>query len=427
MSSKKTRIGFVSTRFSGTDGVSMETKKWVKVLRSMGHKCFFFAGVSDWESDRSYVVEEAHFDHPEIRLLNVDLFDDYRRDPSTSHRIHELSHYLKNHLIKFIKRFNVEILIVENALALPMNVPLGLALTELIAEDSIPTIAHHHDFTWERERYVVSAAEDYLNGSFPPTLHQIRHVVINTYAQRQLALRTGVSSTLVPNVMDFDNPPKASDGYTEDMRLELGVGPQDCFLLQPTRIVPRKRIEQAIELTRRLDMEASLVITHHAGDEDSDYQEYLQHYATLIGVRVLFAADRFAVQRGRSPSGQKIYSLEDAYRQANIVTYPSRVEGFGNAFLETIYYKRPIVMSTYEIFKTDIQPKGFKIITFDDYIGDDCVRQVKDILEHPEKAKEMVAHNYELGCQHYSFTMLKNRLGALLNEVLGLEAEVFRS
>lgn len=426
MSSKKTRIGFVSTRFSGTDGVSLETKKWVKVLRSKGHKCFFFAGVSEWGADCSYVVEEAHFDHPEIRSLNVDLFDDYHRDPETSRRIHQLAHYLKDHLIKFIKRFNIEIMIVENALALPMNVPLGLALTELIAEDSIPTIAHHHDFTWERKRYVVSAAEDYLNGSFPPTLHHIRHVVINTYAQRQLALRTGVSSTLIPNVMDFDNPPQANDSYAEDMRAELGISRQDCFLLQPTRVVPRKRIEQAIELTRRLGMDASLVITHHAGDENTGYQEYLERYSRLMGVRVLFAADRFAAQRGRTQSGQKIYSLEDAYRQANIVTYPSQVEGFGNAFLETIYFKRPIVMSTYEIFKTDIQPKGFKIITFDDYIGDDCVHQVQDILKHPEKADEMVEHNYQLGCQHYSFTMLKNRLGALLSEVFGLEAEAYR-
>ena len=427
MSSKKTRIGFISTRFSGTDGVSLETKKWVKVLRSMGHKCFFFAGISDWEQDHSYVVEEAHFDYPEIRSLNVDLFDDYRREPETSRRIHDLAHYLKNHLMKFIQRFDIKILIVENALALPMNVPLGLALTELIAEDSIPTIGHHHDFTWERERYVVSAAEDYLNGSFPPTLHHIRHVVINTYAQRQLALRTGVSSTLIPNVMDFDNPPQPSDGYTDDMRAELGVGPQDCFLLQPTRVVPRKRIEQAIELTRRLGVQSSLVITHHAGDEGSEYQEYLERYARLMNVNVLFAADRFAPARGRTPPGEKIYSLGDAYRQANIVTYPSRVEGFGNAFLETIYYKRPIVMSTYEIFKTDIQPKGFKIITFDDFIGDGCVRQVKKILEHPDKAKQMVEHNYELGRQHYSYTMLKNRLGALLNEVLGLESEAFRT
>ena len=40
------RIGFVSTRLAGTDGVSLETLKWVRVLESMGHISFCFAGES---------------------------------------------------------------------------------------------------------------------------------------------------------------------------------------------------------------------------------------------------------------------------------------------------------------------------------------------------------------------------------------------
>ena len=36
------------------------------------------------------------------------------------------------------------------------------------------------------------------------------------------------------------------------------------------------------------------------------------------------------------------------------MTYPSSLEGFGNAFLEAIYYRKPLVMSAYEIFKDRI-------------------------------------------------------------------------
>ncbi len=251
---KKSRIGFISTRLAGTDGVSLETKKWVAVLKDMGHECFFFAGESDWPEERSFVVAEAHFEHPEILDLNVDLFDDYKRDPETSQRIRDLQVFLKNQLHKFLQRFEPNLLIIENALALPMNVPLGLALTELIAETGLPTIAHHHDFSWERRRYSKSAAEDYLRAAFPPTLPHINHVVINSFAKRELALRTGVSSTLVPNVMDFESPPEETDGYTDDLRSELGIEQDAHLLLQPTRIVPRKRIEMAIELTRRLNL-----------------------------------------------------------------------------------------------------------------------------------------------------------------------------
>jgi hypothetical protein len=199
------RIGFISTRFCGTDGVSLETKKWVNVFSDLGYESFFFAGESDWPEQRSYTVAEAHFDHPDIRAINKDLFDDYQRSQNTSTKIEQFKHHLKGHLYQFVKKFDIQLLIVENALALPMNVPLGLAITELIAETEIPTIAHHHDFAWERTRFAISAAEDYLQAAFPPTLRHIQHVVINTYAERQLALRTGLSAMLIPNVMDFDD------------------------------------------------------------------------------------------------------------------------------------------------------------------------------------------------------------------------------
>ncbi len=198
MAARHNNIGFVSTRLCGTDGVSLETVKWVNVLSGLGFECFYFAGESDWPAERSYVVPEAHFNHPEIQALNADLFDDFRRTPETSQRVQQLKDHLKQHLYQFIRQFDIDLLIVENALSLPTNVPLGLALTELIAERYFPTIAHHHDFAWERQRYAINAADDYLRAAFPPTLRSIQHVVINSFAGRQLALRTGATSVLIP-------------------------------------------------------------------------------------------------------------------------------------------------------------------------------------------------------------------------------------
>ncbi len=61
------RVGFVSTRFAGIDGVSLETAKWAEVLEEMGHTCFYFAGFCDRTSERSLVVPEAFFGHPKVR------------------------------------------------------------------------------------------------------------------------------------------------------------------------------------------------------------------------------------------------------------------------------------------------------------------------------------------------------------------------
>ena len=420
MNGRQVRIGFVSTRLAGTDGVSLETAKWSKILTGLGHECFYFAGECEWPAERSHVVPEAHFNHPEIRALNADLFDKYIRPPQASRRIQALQWHLKAHLYEFVRSFDLGLLIVENALSIPMNIPLGLALAELIAETHLPTIGHHHDFAWERKRFKVTAASDYQLGAFPPILHSIHHVVINSYAARQLALRTGISSMLIPNVMDFDTPPPEPDAYAAGVRPALGVAADEYLLLQPTRVVPRKRIEQAIELARRLNSKCTLVISHSSGDEGTAYETYLRTLADLLNVRVIFASGVIGQERGQTPDGRQVYTLADIYRQADLVTYPSTVEGFGNAFLETIYYHRPIVMSTYEIFRRDIEPKGFRVIGFEDFITEETVREAQAILRDPALAAEVTDHNYELGRRYYSYRVLRKSLVVLMNQILGI-------
>ncbi len=414
------RIGFVSTRFAGTDGVSLETEKWARVLEEMGHHCFYFCGECDRPDAVSMVVPEAHFEHPEIRRINVDLFDDFRRQPETSELVRAIRSRLRAALTEFVQGFDLELLIVENALAIPMNVPLGLALTEMIVETGIPTIGHHHDFVWERSRYSVGAAEDYLQAAFPPAMSSILHVVINSFAGRQLAYRTGMRSTLIPNVMDFDRRPEPPDGFAADMRETLEIGKDEFLLLQPTRIVPRKRIERAIELMHRLEHPSVLLISHSAGDEGFEYQEYLADYSRALGVRVIFGDRFFSYERGSDAGGRKRYSLADAYRMCDLVTYPSSIEGFGNAFLEAIFYRKPIFMSTYDIYRADIAPKGFRVASFEEFVTRDVIREVRSILTDPTKAEAMVAENYDLAKKYYSYTVLRERLQYLIREAFSI-------
>ncbi|MGC9336410.1 MAG: glycosyltransferase [Anaerolineae bacterium] len=410
------RIGFVSTRLAGTDGVSLETRKWSDVLTGLGHECFCLAGESNWSVGRRHVVPEAHFQHPDVRELNAALFGTNIRSVETSQTIQALKEHLKTQLRRFVRSFELDLLIVENALAIPMNVPLGLALTEFIAEAGIPTIGHHHDFAWERARFWPNAAADYLRSSFPPILPSVRHVVINSIAAEQLALRRGASSVLIPNVMDFDLPPPEGDDYAADLRPMLGIDPDEILLLQPTRIIPRKGIEHTIQLARRLRQPCTVVISHGSGDEGTTYEAYLRHYADLMGVRLLLAAEFFGHYRGQAHHGHKTYALADAYQQADLVCYPSTIEGFGNAFLEAVYYRRPIVVQRYDVFRTDIQPKGFQVIAFDGFINEEITDRTRTLLGDPGSVSQMTGHNFELGRRHYSYQLLERRLLAVLGE-----------
>ena len=437
-------IGFISTRFAGTDGVSLETQKWATVLEGFGHQCFYFAGECDRDPSRSQVVPEAFYRHPdidkinqqaysgswlvtkearaahpEISALHKDFFSIYVRPPEMTKRVNELKEYFKTQLYEFARRFSLDLLVIENAVTIPLNLPLGLAITEFVAETGYPVIAHHHDFYWERQRFQVNCVGDYLSAAFPPTLPSIRHVVINSVQAREIASRYSVTARVIPNVMDFESPPPPPDAYTESIRSDFGIAAGEYFFLQPTRVIQRKGIEHAVELVRRLDLPAKLVISHASGDEGADYEQRVREYAQMLDVIVRFEAEQVQDFRGTTKTGKKIYTLGDVYPKADLVTYPSSIEGFGNAFLEAVYYKRLILVNNYSIYEVDIKPKGFRTVWFDGYISDGTVKMVHDVLLNPDLAHQWTEENYQLAKRHFSFNVLERRLQSILADCFG--------
>ena len=160
-------IGFVSTRFAGTDGVSLESAKWAKILWDHRHVSYWYAGKLDRDPEASMLVPEAYFYDRDNVWINERAFGIRQRTPALTRRINEVAAHLKDTLYEFVTKFGIDILVVENALCIPMHIPLGVALTHFIAETGTPTIAHHHDFYWERSRFAVNAVEDILAMAFP--------------------------------------------------------------------------------------------------------------------------------------------------------------------------------------------------------------------------------------------------------------------
>ncbi|GHV29911.1 glycosyl transferase [Spirochaetia bacterium] len=412
------RIGFVSTRLQGTDGVSLETGKWRQVLEKMGYECFFFSGLSDWESAKSMVVDEAYFGHPIIEDIQKRCFGTRTRGEGLTGEIQALRFRLKRAIYEFVETFKLDLLILENALTIPMNIPLGLAITEYIAETGMPAIAHHHDFAWERQRFSVNCIEDYLSTAFPPRLHTINHVVINSEGRQQLSYRCGLSSIIIPNVFDFDTQPPTLDDYGRGLRKELGIRDDETLLLQPTRMIARKGIEHAIELANRLrerGRKAKLLISHQERDEGSEYYERTMDYAKILGVDVIVRPDIIGAERGVTENadghpGQKKYSLWDCYLNADFVTYPSTYEGFGNAFLEAIWFKKPILVNRYSIFQQDIEPLDFDVVVMENYVTPETIETVEAILKSEGAVDVMTSKNYALGQKFFSFKLLEQRL-----------------
>jgi glycosyltransferase involved in cell wall biosynthesis len=435
------RIGFVSTRLQGTDGVSLEAAKWATILDRGGHQCYYFAGDLDRPAERSRVAPEASLHHPDIVAINSeafapgqrilerldeadrsrrrDFFSPYVRRPAVSRRIDELAEHLRSALDRFCRDFDLDLLVVENALSIPINLPLGVAISRLVLGTGIPVIAHHHDLPWERQRFALNTVEDIIGAAFPPRLPSIRHVVINSVQGQQLAWRTGLASEVIPNVMEFERPPPPPDAYGRRARGDIGVPRDHVLILQPTRIVQRKGIEHAIELTRRLGRPATLVISHAAGDEGTAYERRVREFAQLLEVDVRFEAELVGAERATLPDGRAVYALADIYPHADLVTYPSTIEGFGNGFLEAVYHRRPIVVNRYSIYETDIAPRGFRAVEFDSFISSETIQAAQRLLDDPALVAEWAEVNYRQGLRYFSFGVLERRLRALLDECIG--------
>lgn len=398
------KIGFVGVRFAGLDGVSLEAKKVAEVIRGAGHEVSWFAGELSPDFKPGVEFPPARFDSAENQALQNECFGVEHTAAATFDVIEERAQTLEAGLRSFITDHDIDVLLAQQALAIPMQLPLGVALAR-IAGAGMPTVAHHHDFVWERERFYPNGVDSLLAAAFPPVAPEVRHVVINSIAQDELARRTGAQAVVVPNVMDFENPPDPGDGAA--FRSYAGVDAGDIVLLQATRIIPRKSIELTLELAARLDDRSVKVIaTHPDLDEGAEYAEFLVRLAGDLGVDYRMASV--------GDPGQP--SLADAYAAADLVTYPSRIEGFGNALLEAIYFGCAVLVNRYPVYVADIAPTGLNLIEIDGAITRETVAQVKYWLGNTGLRRSAAASNYEICREHFSYAAVRHLFMPLFDE-----------
>jgi mannosylglucosylglycerate synthase len=395
-------VGMIGTRFAGTDGVSLEAAKLATVLEEEGHSVVWFAGELGDRFRPGVAHPPAHFEHPGNRRLEADCFGEGPPTAATLRALRDRAAELKASLRRFLRDFEVEVVVVQNALCLPMQLPLGVAVAETLVETGVPAVAHHHDFAWERERFRRPRVPGVLRAAFPPALPGVRHVVIQSAARDELARRRGISATVLPNVMDFERGPAPGDGRA--FRAAAGLADDDVVLLQPTRVVPRKGIETTLRLAHELaDDHVKVVVTHADGDEGFAYGRRLRAEADRLGVCLLFAAEAAADPDVPGPG------LADAYAAADLVCYPSRYEGFGNALLEAFFHRRPVLVNRYPVYARDIAPTGVQCIEIAGELTARPVERAARVLEDPGRWRDARERNYQVGRRHFSFAVLRQR------------------
>ncbi|MEN0111140.1 MAG: glycosyltransferase, partial [Planctomycetota bacterium] len=146
-----------------------------------------------------------------------------------------------------------------------------------------------------------------------------------------------------------------------------------------------------------------------------------QEMAEHEGVDLRYVPTKIGEERGRNAAGDKVYLLADAYAHADFITYPSLYEGFGNALIEAFYFRKPVLVNRYSIYISDIEPKGFDVITMNGYLTRDVVQRVREVVDNPDIRERMVERNFELGKRFFSYAVLRRKLRALVTNVTGMD------
>lgn len=400
-----------------------------------------------------FVISDLEFDTEEFITLRKNCivrFEDYNDEEALKTHIFTARDRIFAELEQIFAKEQFDLVFVHNVFSLAIHIPATMALLDILKHHRVPCISVNHDFYWEGDITTIPQfpfIEDILDEYFLPNLPYIKHITINTLNVQRLRQK-GIEPFVNFDVLDFEQKTWGRDHFNQDLRHRFHIAEDDLVVLQATRLVPNKAVECAMDFIyalntmrqalvgkrlyhNRVFTETSRIILLLAGYAEDDrllYQEALKRYADNLNIVAVFAGDHFDLHR-RWDHVKKIYSLWDAYVYADLVTYPSIWEGWGNQFIEAVFARKPLVLFEYPVFVQDIRPEGYSYIS----LGTDYQQQPDGLLQFPPDSlanaaentlevllnshlyEDIISRNFEIGKTYHSHQVLRSYLNECLD------------
>ncbi len=467
-------VGIIHSLIGKNDGVSIVIDQTVNAMvKDMGinlGNIFFLAAHTSprFNAETDEILWHKNYIHKKIIQHFTTPAPEELDD-----EIHEHALYAKSVIKNFVDKNNIDLLIAHNT-SHPYNfitaVGLGYYLEELHNNGIIwpNVLVWWHDSYFERDRFknpntVIDKYLKYLPGT------EIDGVAFINNDQPQLAKKYfehfnmknldrffNERSIVVPNTSDIPwkweeqpwedekiiHPPQ--DHYNNSIFRDIGL---ECeldkrgftiddtvFLLQHTRVVPRKKIEVAIDFAFELEKKytadghkkcIAIIVSGHSGDEMEEYKKSLLKYYEVrsnvdqdSNVVIVFGENRILSHRDIIVD-KKYYKFAEVpsliAAKGGLGTYFSEVEGFGNNLLEMISLGLPVLINRYDVFKTDIEQYGFELPYIDEVIlTPDLVDQGYKLLTDIKYRNKVVRHNLEVLRNKLDHKIIADKLQPLI-------------
>ncbi len=453
MTKKRKKVAICHYRVGKTDGVSLEIAKRKQILEKYGCDVKLIAGKESNGAD--YIIKELGWNNYVVPILRENGFVYFNRNnlnvSELREKMNKVSDIIEKRLDFIQQKEKFDAVLIHNIFSFGCHTAAAKPFARWIKKNRMPCLSTNHDFYWERKKFKIPPngyLKKYIQEFMPIKSSYIKHIVINSLAEKELKKRFGIKSHVFPDIFDFNQDQWKKDSFNKNFLKSIRVKSSDLIILQATRVMPRKGVELAMDFAKKMrekigelkgeaiyngkkinsDSRVVLIVAGYAEKGDKKYLTKIKLKALREGINVKFISKYIDAVRDCRQIGS-IYSLWDAYVHADIVTFPSLIEGWGNQFIEAVFAKKPIVVFEYPVFKSDIKKEGYSVISLGDKLKE---LDRFGLCRLPEKSIEQAAktavkwlvsadlnkkleRNFKIGKKYHSYKILEkfmiNELG----------------
>ena len=332
-------------------GVESVISATARLFADHGHNVRVLAGRGAQFDKRIPVtiIPELDSKNSELTAINKQL-----DQGEVSPRFHSFAQALLRSLRQNLAE--VDLCIVHNAFTLHFNLPLTVALHQLVAEDTMRFVAWCHDLSWTNPLYIPKMRNAEPWSLLKKQLGNVSYVVVSQERQRELAELFQVDREAIHVVLNGVDPARflKLSSYTLRLVEAHNLFAQDLVLLLPARITARKNMELAIRVVAALKerrVSVKLLITGPPGPHNvrsTDYVNLLLELRKRLGVvdEVVFL---YMEKNGRNRVSDRVMS--DLFDISDALFFPSTQEGFGIPLLESGLARLPVFCSRIPAFE----------------------------------------------------------------------------